>query len=243
MASKQPAINNRLLDLLPDDVLSRLRPHLEPISLVANQSIQEPGEPADYVFFPTRGLISLVALTSDGDSIEVGMIGNEGMFGVAAVLGDDAPTQRAMVQLPGAALRMPSRMLREQLRVHDEFEAIVHRYVLLTLNTAAQTAACNRLHLLEQRLARWLLLAHDRADGDTFPMTHEFLGMMLGVRRPGVTVAAQTFQADGKIIYNHGTMTILDRKGLEAVSCDCYDYIQSEQARLVGQSAMQTPKT
>lgn len=233
-SSDAAPLGNRLLDATPPEVLERLRPHLEPVPLAANQSIHESGEMAEYVFFPIRGLISSVATTTEGDSVEIGMIGREGMFSVAAVLGDDNPQQRAMVQLVGGALRMPARLLRQEARTNEAFQDLLLRYTQVTLSTASQTAACNRLHQLEHRCARWLLSAHDRADGDTFPMTHEFVAMMLGVRRPGVTIAAQGLQATGIITYTHGTMTILDRKGLEASSCECYRFIQNEFARLLG---------
>ena len=227
-------VGNRLLDALAPDAVERLRPHLETIALAANETIQEPGETAEHVWFPTHGMISMVAMMNDGESVEIGMIGREGMFSVSAILGDNTPSQRAMVQLAGGALRITSEALRQEAKANAPLQARLLRYVQATLSTAAQSAACNRLHLLEQRFARWLLSAHDRAEGDTFPMTHEFLAMMLGVRRPGVTVAAQSLQSSGLISYNHGTMTILDRKGLEAVTCECYRFVQAEFDRLLG---------
>ena len=156
------------------------------------------------------------------------------MLGVAILLGDDTPSQKAMVQLPGSALRVRSALLRRAAEASTEVRAILLRYAQAMLTTATQSAACNRLHQLEQRCARWLLSARDRASGDTFPMTHEFLAMMLGVRRPGVTIAVQNFRDHGMITYNHGTLTILDRAGLEKASCECYGFIQSETARLIG---------
>lgn len=225
---------NRLLDALAPNILDRLRPQLETVSLASNQTIHEPGEVAKYVFFPTSGLISMVATMTDGESIEIGMVGREGMFSVSAILGDDTPSQRAMVQLAGSALRMPARLLWSDAEAEISLRVLLLRYVQATLATCAQTAACNRIHLLEQRCARWLLSAHDRAEANTFPMTHQFLSMMLGVRRPGVTVAAQSLQAGGLITYHHGTMAIIDRKGLEAVSCECYRSIQNEYHRLLG---------
>jgi CRP-like cAMP-binding protein len=227
-------LGNHLLDALPSDVLDKLRPHLNSVALAANQSIHETAEVAEHVFFPTRGLISMVATMTDGDSVEIGMIGREGMFSVATVLGDDKPSQRAMVQLAGSAFRMPARLLRQAVGENASLQELLLRYAQLMLSTASQTAACNRLHLLEQRCARWLLSARDRADADEFSLTQEFLAMMLGVRRPGVTVAAQSLQAAGLITYNHGTMTVLDRKGLEAASCECYRFIQNEFTRLLG---------
>ncbi len=223
-----------MLDALPRAVGERLR--LERVALNANQTIHEPGLLAEYVFFPTSGLISMVAAVRNGLSVEIGMVGHEGMFIVASVLGDDRPSHGAMVQLPGSALRTTSDALRREAQANAGLHSLLLRYGQAILTTAAQTAACNRLHRLEQRFARWLLSAHDRAMADIFPMTQEFLAMMLGVRRPGVTLAAQDFQADGLITYNHGTMTILDRGGLETASCDCYPFIQDEFQRLLGRT-------
>jgi len=228
------SLGNRLLDAMPSDVLHNIRPHLELVALAANQTVHEPGEATEYVFFPTRGLISLVAVLDDGESVEVGMVGKEGLYGVSVFLGDDRPVQRAMVQLAGSALRISSRLFQHEVQSNAALQSLLLRYVQVTLTTAIQAAACNRLHKLEQRFARWLLAAHDRAEAATFPMTHEFLAMMLGVRRPGVTIAAQSLQADGVITYNHGTMTIVDRNGLEAASCECYRFVQGEFARLLG---------
>ena len=227
------ATGNLLLDALPSAVLEPLRQHLEDVLLHANQSIHEPGETAHHVLFPIRGLISIVAMMEDGASVEVGMVGKEGMYGVSAILYDDDPVQRAMVQLAGGALRMPTAVLRRGAEANVVLRTMLLRYVQVTLTTATQTAACNRLHLLEQRCARWLLSARDRAEDDSFPMTHEFLAMMLAVRRPGVSIAAQALQSNGLISYSHGTMTIIDRAGLEAASCECYGTIRDEFNRLL----------
>jgi CRP-like cAMP-binding protein len=227
-------LGNHLLDAMSPAALQRLQPQLEPIRLEAQQTIHEPGAPARYALFPTQGMISVVAMMENGTSVEIGKVGREGMYNVSSILGDDTPTQRALVQLVGSAFRIEVRALREAALADAQMLALLLRYAQVTLTTAVQSAACNRLHLLEQRCARWLLAAHDRARTDTFAMTHEFLAMMLGVRRPGVTIAAQSLQADGLITYNHGTVTILDRAGLEAVSCECYAVLQSEFRRLLG---------
>jgi CRP-like cAMP-binding protein len=225
---------NRLLDAFSPASLSRLRPHLEACKLGLATELHCPGDTARYVYFPTSGLISVVATMSDGASVEIAMVGREGMFSVATILGDDAPFQRAIVQLPGNALRLEARRFRQEMNADRAMEAMLLRYAQATFSAIAQVAACSRLHMLEQRCARWLLNAHDRAGDDTFPMTHEFLAMMLGVRRPGVTIAAQSLQSSGLITYNHGTMSVLDRKGLEAASCECYRAIQNEFERLLG---------
>ncbi|HUK59351.1 MAG TPA: Crp/Fnr family transcriptional regulator [Stellaceae bacterium] len=235
--SPKNSFGNWLLDHLAPAAQERIRAQLVPLPLIANHTIHEPGEAATEAVFPTSGLISLVSMMEDGTSVEVGMIGKEGMFGASMVLGDDRPQQRAMVQLEGTALKMPVRVLRQEIEADAGWKGLLLLYAQVTLTTATQAAACNRLHLLEQRFARWPLAAHDRAERDTFPLTHEFLAMMLGVRRPGVTVAAQSLQSDGIISYNHGTMTIVDRKGLEATSCECYRTIQQEMKRLLGLSS------
>ncbi len=233
-STPQSVSGNRLLAALPQNVLERVHPHLETVALDPRRAIHESGAFAEHAYFPTSGLISMVASAGKGLSVEIGMVGNEGMFNIATMLGDDHPSHAAVVQLPGSALRMTSVALRQEAQANPALLGLLLRYGQVVLLTAAQTAACNRLHLLEQRFARWLLSAHDRAEADTFPMTQEFLAMMLGVRRPGVTIAAQALQADGMIAYNHGTMTVVDRTGLEAASCECYRFIQNEFARLLG---------
>jgi CRP-like cAMP-binding protein len=226
--SSDTKTGNQLLDSLPPESLERLRTHLEPIELVVADAV----DPSEYVCFPVTGMISVVATMQDGDSIEIGMIGREGMYSVSAILSDDSPFQNAMVQLPGHALRLRTRLLRQEMQADEALQKRLLRYIQATLNAVAQSAACNRLHLLEQRCARWLLACHDRAESDRFPMTHEFLAMMLGVRRPGVTLALNSIREKALITYNHGTMTVIDREGLEAVSCECHRVIRDEFARL-----------
>jgi CRP-like cAMP-binding protein len=218
---------NHLLDALPAASLERLEPHFESVAL----TIGEPVHAVEHVYFPTAGMISVVATMADGASVEIGIVGREGMHSVAAFLSEDTPFQTAMVQLPGRALRLKTRLLRQEMQVEAALQKLLLRYTQAVLNAVAQSAACNRLHLLEQRCARWLLACHDRAEADTFPMTHEFLALMLGVQRPGVTLAARSLREDGLITYNHGTMSVLDRRGLEAAACECYRVIRDEFAR------------
>jgi CRP-like cAMP-binding protein len=225
---------NYLLDLLPPAVLDGLRPYLAGEVLSLNRTLQARGKPVKSVFFPTSGMISIVAMLRDGASVEVGIAGREGMLGVQAVLGDDISLNEAMVQIPGSALRMPADVLRREAQASPELRAVLLRYVQAVLNSATQSAACNRAHLLEQRLARWLLTARDRAGTDRLPLTHEFIAMMLGVRRAGVTVAAQSLQTAGLIQYVHGRITIADREGLEVAACECYEVTRREYARLLG---------
>jgi CRP-like cAMP-binding protein len=228
----QPSPNaktaNRLLDSLPAQSLERLQPHFEPVALV----IGEPLHAVEHVYFPTAGMISVVATMADGASVEVGIVGREGMHSVAAILSEDMPSQTAMVQLRGRARRLKTRLLRQAMQADAALQRLLLRYTEATLNAIAQSAACNRLHLLEQRCARWLLACHDRAEADTFPMTQEFLALMLGVRRPGVTLAARSLREHGLITYNHGTISVLDRHGLEAAACECNRIIRDQFARV-----------
>jgi CRP-like cAMP-binding protein len=225
---------NRLLDLLPAEQIDRLRPALRAEALHLNQILQARGKPVEMVYFPTSGMISIVATMRDGASIEVGIAGREGMLGIQAVLGDDVSLNEAMVQIPGSALRLPADLLHREAQTNPPLRNILLHYVQAYLNSATQSAACNRAHLLEQRLARWLLTARDRAGTDRLPLTHEFIAMMLGVRRAGVTVAAQSLAGGGLIHYAHGRITIADREGLEVAACECYEITKREYARLLG---------
>jgi CRP-like cAMP-binding protein len=232
---------NQLLDLLPPGQLERLRPHLIAEALPLNRTLQPRGKPVETVYFPTSGMISIVAMMRDGAAVEVGIAGREGMLGVQALLGDESSLNEAMVQIPGGALRMPASVLRQEMLESAPLRQVMLKYVQLVLNTATQSAACNRAHLLEQRLARWLLTARDRSGSDRLPLTHEFIAMMLGVRRAGVTVAAQSLQSAGLIEYAHGRITLADREGLEAAACECYEVTKREHARLFGVSDESTP--
>jgi CRP-like cAMP-binding protein len=223
---------NYLLDALPPESLERLQPNLEPVALVLKARVQQ----VEHVYFPVSGLISVVATMKDGATIETGLIAREGMYSVSAILSDDAPSETAMVQLPGHALRVKARLLRKAMQADAALQKLLLRYTQATLSAVAQSAACNRLHLLEQRCARWLLAFHDRAETDSFRTTHEFLAMMLGVRRPGITFVAQAFQANGLITYSHGTMRVADRSGLEAAACECYRVIRDEFSRVFAAS-------
>ena len=170
----------------------------------------------------------------DGDAAEVGLAGHEGMVGLPVLLGADHDDIEAMVQSPGTALRMDAQAFREDLERIPAFRTLLLRYALVHHGQVARTAACNGRHHIDQRLARWLLMAHDRASGDEFPMTHEFLSLMLGVRRAGITVAAGTLQKAGFIRYNRGRIEVTDRPGLESVSCECYGIVRRAQDQLLG---------
>jgi CRP-like cAMP-binding protein len=228
---------NRLLDLLAPAQLDRLRPHLTAEVVSHNQTVQERGKPVEFVIFPTSGTVSIVVIMSNGGAVEVGIVGREGMLGVQAVLGDDISLNDATVQISGNVLRIPTEILRQEAEANPGLRAILLRYVQAFLNSATQSAACNRAHLLEQRLARWLLTARDRACTDRLPLTHEFIATMLGVRRAGVTVAALSLKSAGLIDYEQRRITIADPEGLEAVACECYEVEKREYARLLGTTA------
>ena len=176
----------------------------------------------------------MLAYLEDGDAAEVGLVGREGMIGLPVLLDADADDLEGVVQCPGTALRMTARHLTEALEAHPELRTLLLRYALVHHSQVARTAACNGRHGLEQRLARWLLMGHDRAEGDTYPMTHEFLSMMLGVRRAGVTVAAGVLQKAGFIRYAAGRMEITDRPGLESATCECYGIVRRLSERQFG---------
>ena len=225
--------DNRLLAALPVDDLDRLRPNLEFVPLAFRQALHEPGGPIRFVYFPTAGLASLVAMMANGASVEVGMIGKEGVVGVSIVLGDDVSPHRAFVQVPGAAFRLEAGRLRSAFERSAAVRSLLLRYVRMMLRHISQSAACNRVHSLEPRCARWLLTTRDLVEADEFPLTHEFLALMLGVRRAGVSIAAQALQEAGLIRYRHGRMAILDPAGLEAAACECYRSLKDEADRLL----------
>jgi CRP-like cAMP-binding protein len=176
----------------------------------------------------------MLAPLEDGDSAEVGLVGHEGVVGLPIILGEPFDDLEAMVQCSGAALSMSAEALRAAMEQDPVLRTLLLRYALLHHGQVARTAACNGRHHIEQRLARWLLMAHDRADGDEYPMTHEFLGMMLGVRRAGISTAAGTLQKAGMISYRFGQMRITDRPGLESTACECYGISRRASDRLFG---------
>ena len=213
---------NRLLAALPATELRQFFSELRPVSLSQRQVLYEPGMPLAHVYFVEEGVVSILTRMADGSTIEVGMIGTEGAVGTAALLGGDVSSQQAIVQGSGSALRINAAECKAAFDQSPTVRAVIMRFIDALLNLSAQTAACNRLHTIEQRCARWLLMAHDRLQTDLMPMTHEFLASMLGVRRAGVTETAGELQRSGLIHYHHGRLTIIDREGLEATACECY---------------------
>jgi CRP-like cAMP-binding protein len=228
------ALGNRLLAALPPDAYERLRPHLEPMSFSLGEVVYESGAHMRYVYFPTTSHISLLYTMIDGSTAEMGLVGQEGVVGIALFMGGETTPNRAMVQGGGAAYRMQAKAMLDEFKRGSEFQHLLLRYTQALITQISQTAVCNRLHSVEQRLCRWLLMTHDLAQTDELQMTHEFISNMLGVRREGVTVAAQRLQEMGMISYVRGHIQILDREQLLAHVCECYQVVKDEHARLLG---------
>ena len=225
---------NRLLGLLPPAAYERLRPKLRHISLEYRPSLYRAHEPIEHVYFIETGVGSLVHTMANGDAAEVGTIGNEGMVGLPILLGDDRAPTSVYVQVPGAGLRIRATTFTKALARSASIRGVMLRYAHAFFNQVAQSAACNHFHSLQQRCCRWLLMTHDRMYADEFLLTQEFLAMMLGVQRTGVTAAAGALQRDGLIRYKRGIVTIIDRQGLEDRSCECYGVSRTEFDRLLG---------
>jgi len=225
---------NRLLGLLPPRDYERLRPYLQRLPLTYRQSLYRAHKPLGFVYFFETGVGSLVNTMANGDASEVGTIGNEGVVGLPLLLGDDRAPTSVYVQVPGAGLRMKASLFKKELARSASMRAVMHRYAHAFFNQVAQSAACNQFHSLEQRCCRWLLMTHDRMQSDEFLLTQEFLAMMLGVQRTGVTAAAGALQRSGLINYKRGNVTIIDRRSLIRRSCECYSVSKKEFDRLLG---------
>ena len=234
-------VRNGLLAALPPEDLARLRPRLQPVELPFDQTLYPADGIVEAVLFVETGMVSLLATLEDGEQVEVGIAGSEGLIGLPLVLGDDRSLVEARVQMEGTALRMNVAAFRDEVEGSAALRGLLKRYTLAFQAQVTMTAACNARHAIEQRLSRWLLTAHDRAGADEFPITHEFISMMLGVRRPGVSLAAGVLQKAGLIHYVRGRMAVTDRPGLEAASCECYHTARREFARLLGPSPATRP--
>jgi CRP-like cAMP-binding protein len=229
MSAMQPRLTapgNRLLASLPAEERERLAPHLEPVLLPERRVLYEPDQPLTHVYFPHGGAISLVTVLGDGSAVEVGMAGREGVAGVSALFGVTSASIRAIVQLPVEASMMRVASLRQHLRRGGPFQQVLHRYAHALFEQVMQFVACNRRHTLHQRCARWLLMTHDRAGADTFPLTQEFLSYMLGVHRPGVSKVVADLRRARHIDYRRGYVEVKDRAGLEGAACECYATIE-----------------
>ena len=220
-----------MLSRLPPEELARLRPHLEIVQFEQRQLLFDAGQPIRSVYFPETTVVSLVNMLESGSTVEVGTAGREGMAGLPVFLGADVSSVRAFAQVPGLASRLDARTFLE-VAAKGTLQRLMLRYTDAFLTQVAQTAACNASHVVEERCARWLLMTHDRLDGDELPLTHEFLAFMLGVRRAGVTLALRALRDRGLIRYTRGRVTVVDRAGLERASCECYRSVRAHYERL-----------
>ena len=227
------APSNQLLASLPPADWQRLAPRLTTVTLERRQVIYEAGQPFQHAYFPEQGLISVVNTMHDGSTIEVGTIGYEGMSGLPIAFGVESSPHRQLVQIPGAALRLPATDLAAETRQDTPLRRNLFRYHMAFMAQLMQSIACNGLHGVQQRCCRWLLLCHDRSPNSEVVITHEFLSQMLGVRRATITDVLAPLQTEGLIRYRRGVVEVLDRQGLERASCECYRIIRSEFQRLL----------
>jgi CRP-like cAMP-binding protein len=214
---------NRLLDRLPEEEYDRLRQQCEIVSLAQHEEVYRQYGALSHVYFPVSGVISTVVLTEEGERIEAATVGNEGMLGIAAVLGLDVSPIAATSQVPGQSLRLPAPFLLRAAQPGGVFDRLLRRYAAFKLRYVSQTVACNALHSVEQRMCRWLLMVRDRVGRHEFPLTHELLAQTLGVRRPTVSLVARTLQSAGLLAYRRGIIRVESGTGLEAISCECYE--------------------
>jgi CRP-like cAMP-binding protein len=230
-ADGKPASNIILLSI-SDSEYSALRPHLKSVSLPNHLVLHEGGGKLEFAYFPNRGLISLVVVMKDGRSAEAGIVGNEGFTGTPAAVGLSRSSLRAVVQITGDGFRVEAAALQSTLESAPRLQLMLSRYAVVQGMQVAQTAACNRLHEIKERLARWLLMTQDRVDSESLPITHDFLATMLGTNRPSVSLAAGVLQKEKIIEYTHGTVKIVNRKKLEDSACECYGIIQQYNGEL-----------
>ena len=224
---------NQLLMALPEAEFQRLLPYMERMTMKSKDMLYEPNKPIEYVFFPNHGVGSLLAVMEDGTLVEVGTVGNEGMVGIPVFLGTESTNGRAFWQVPGEAMRMKAEVLREEIKNGGPLVSLLQGYTQSLFSMLSQHTACNRLHAIEARCARWLLMSHDRVIGDEFMLTQEFLSQMLGTRRASVNAVARVLKDAGAIEYQRGIISILDRPKLEAISCECYEIIRKEYDRIL----------
>ena len=227
-------VGNWLLDSLPKEDYERLLDDLEPVDFALGEVVYESGGQMDHVYFPTTCHVSLLYTMINGVTAEMGLVGNEGVVGIALFMGGDTTPNRAVVQGAGRAIKLKAKSMHTEFSRGGEFQLLLLRYTQGLITQISQTAVCNRLHSVEQRLCRWLLMTHDRVHSDQLEMTQEFISNMLGVRREGVTHAAHGLQQEGLISYVRGHIKILDRPKLETQVCECYQVVRAEHSRLFG---------
>ena len=233
MPPRRTPKQNHLLAALPAADLIHLVPQLEPVALPLGEVIYESGGEQDHVYFPTSGIVSLLKVMNDGAAAEIAVVGNEGMVGIALFMGGETTSSRAVVQSAGMAYRLDAARLKVEFARGGALQRLLLRYTQALITQMTQTAVCNRHHLLEQQLCRWLLLSLDRLPSSELVMTQQLIANMLGVRREGVAEAAGRLQADGLITYRRGRITVLDRTKLEERVCECYAVVRHESDRLL----------
>jgi CRP-like cAMP-binding protein len=226
------SITNRILLALPRVTLQHLLPYLELQQTRQGQIVDHVGGPVNHLYFVNRGMVSLVKTMLDGRTVEVASVGPEGMTDPNVLFGIDTALLEAVVQVPGSAIRVPRVILRQQMAWDETLSSLIEQYSRFVFHEVVQTAACNRLHTLQERCSRWLLTAHDSAIADSFPLTHEFFAMMLGVNRARVSLMAGQLREAGMIHYRRGRVTILDRAALEQMTCECHRVRMAELNRL-----------
>ena len=242
VVAAQATERNWLLRAIPREEYAWIAPLLEPVELELSHVIAEPDVPVEHVYFPETLIGSVISRMADGGAVEVGTIGREGMIGLSVFLDADAMVNQTIVQLAGRAKRMPAAAFGDGARERPVFQRLLHRYTHAYLSQVSQTAACNRMHDIQQRCARWILMTHDRVgDSDTFSLTQEFLSFMLGVRRAGVTEAEGALQRAGAIRYNRGVVSVVDRARLEAAACECHGIIDAHFKRMLLAPAARHP--
>ncbi len=221
-------MENHLLAALPPWERKRLLPDLEPVPLIMRDVLYHPDEPIRYVYFPTSGVVSILTVLAAPASIEVGTVGSEGMAGISVFLGVNRSPNRAVVQAPGEALRMKARLFKEAVKRENSLHELLHLYTYTLLTQMSCSIACNRFHGVEKRLSRWLLMMHDRLETNEFQLTQDLMSRMIGAQRPHVTTAVRSLQNSGLISNGRGTITVLNRRGLEKTSCDCYRLVKEK---------------
>jgi DNA-binding MarR family transcriptional regulator len=231
--SALPSTCNQILVLLPPEEISAVVDRSELVTVKSKEILFEPGERLEYVHFPEDCVISLVTIMKDGDQVEAMTVGNDGFSAIPVFHGVETSPNRGCGQISGRARRLTVRDFGDLLRECTTLHRLLHRYSEFIYETVAQSAACNRLHVIEQRCARWLLMSQDRVGRDSFDLTQEFLADMLGVRRPGVTVAMGILEKAGLIAHSRGNITVVNRAGLEKAACECYRTIRDRQAKLI----------
>lgn len=231
---KSIALENYLLASLVGPEHDRIISKLKPVNLKLGQVMHESGDSMDYVYFPTTAIFSLLCIMENGATAEIGVVGNDGILGIELFMGGETATNRAIVQSAGHCCRMSAKDLKAEFTLGGPFQRLLLRYTQALIAQISQTAVCNRLHSVEQQLCRWLLLSHDRLNSDKLIMTHDLISNMLGVRREGVTLAAKKLVEKKLITSVRGTMTIIDRQGLEKAVCECYEVVNAEYNRLLG---------